>query len=272
MTAAGEDLAALQQRRRHDCRLTPDRALTTIDDAGAFLEDRGLLTRTPDSALPSLFEACHEEPYRPGGHGFAAWPRTRYWWAGALAERPDVLELKIHRGKNLLLAPRMVALAAPVCLAELARMREADPGWRRLLDHLAAAGPSTLEDVQLELGLKPRELRSLRAPLERCGALVSLPVEASARDGEGHVHTSRLARVDQVVPPELATGSGGDPAAGVADLVVAGVRAAAVAPEGEIRRWFSWSWYLAPDLAERLVREGRVRRPADGWLAARMDA
>ena len=55
--------AELEERRAYECRLTPDRALETLDEAEAFLRDRGLLTRTADSALPSLFEACHEEPY-----------------------------------------------------------------------------------------------------------------------------------------------------------------------------------------------------------------
>ena len=66
-----ESLAGLRQRRAFECRLTPDRALETLADADAFLRDRGLLTRTADSALPSLYEACHEDPYRPGSPGFA---------------------------------------------------------------------------------------------------------------------------------------------------------------------------------------------------------
>jgi hypothetical protein len=53
-------LAELEERRARECRLTPVRALETLDDAEEFLRDRGLLTRTGDSALPSLFEACHE--------------------------------------------------------------------------------------------------------------------------------------------------------------------------------------------------------------------
>src|SRR6266516_3207912 len=57
-------LQELQERRAHECRLTPDRALRTLDEAEAFLRDRGLLTRTADSALPSLYEACHEDPSR----------------------------------------------------------------------------------------------------------------------------------------------------------------------------------------------------------------
>jgi hypothetical protein len=56
-------LAELEERRAYECRLTPARALASLDEAEEFLLDRGLLTRTVDSALPSLFEACHEEPY-----------------------------------------------------------------------------------------------------------------------------------------------------------------------------------------------------------------
>ena len=66
-----ESLTELRKRRAFECRLTPDRALRTLAEAEAFLRDRGQLTRTTDSALPSLYEACHEDGYAPGGTGFA---------------------------------------------------------------------------------------------------------------------------------------------------------------------------------------------------------
>jgi len=66
-----EPLTELLRRRESECRLTPDRALRTLAGAEAFLRDRGLLTRTPDCALPSLYEACHEDPDKPGNPGFA---------------------------------------------------------------------------------------------------------------------------------------------------------------------------------------------------------
>ena len=165
-------LAELQERRAFACRLTPDRALETLDEAEEFLRDRGLLTRTADSALPSLFEACHEEPYARESHGFGQWPATRFSWFGDLGARGHLV-LAIHRGKSLVVTDEIAALLDPICRAELARMEAADPEWARLLRHLADAGPSELGDLQTELALSPKELRELRHPLERCGALVS---------------------------------------------------------------------------------------------------
>ena len=46
---------------------------------------------------------------------------------------------------------------------------------------------------------------------------------------------------------------------------MAGVRAAVVAPEAEIRRWFSWQWYWTENLLDDLVQSGRLRR-FDGWV------
>ena len=156
----------MQERRAYECRLTPDRALATIDEAERFLRDRGLLTRTVDCALPSLFEACHEEPYSVRSPGFGQWPATKWPWFGEVAGR-GYLVLSVHRGKNLLVADEIADLLDPICRAEIERMREADPGWARLLDHLAEAGPSNIADLQVELALKPKELKSLRAPLAR---------------------------------------------------------------------------------------------------------
>ena len=186
----------LQERRAYECRLTPDRALETLDDAEAFLRDRGMLTRTTDSALPSLFEACHEEAYVTGGRGFGSWPATKWPWFGELAER-GYLVVRIHRGKSLIVTDATARLLDPICRAEVARMEQADETWALLLRHLAAAGPSTLDDLQTELSLKPKELKDIRSPLERCGAVVSRSVMYAT--AEGHAHSSELSRWDQVI-------------------------------------------------------------------------
>ena len=248
------------EQRDFLCRLTPDRALRSPEDALAFLEDRGLLTRTPDSALPSFFEACHEDPYTPGSHGFASWPATKYPWYFELAERPDVHELRVHNGKSILFTDETLALVDPICRAELARVEQEDD-WAPLLAHLVDVGPSTLEDLQTELELKPKELKSLRYPLERCGAVVSRSLRVELPDGR-HMHTSELLRYDQAHPEPSLRG-------GLEDLVVAATRAAVVAPEREIiRKWFSWRWLFDDGFVDRLVREGRLERTEAGLVTA----
>jgi hypothetical protein len=239
-----EELGA---RRAFECRLTPDRALESLDDAEEFLLDRGLLTRTADSALPSLFAACHEEPYAPSSPGFGQWPRTKFPWFGELGAHGYAI-LAVHSGKNLLVTPEVARLLDPLCRAELERHAD-DP----LLRHLAEVGPSELEDVLVELGLTPKELKRLRAPLERCGALVARSIVYE----EPHRHTSLLSRWDQVFP-EPAEG-------GLAELLVRAVQAAVLAPENEVRRWFFW-W--EDGVTDRLVEEGRLARPEPGWLTA----
>jgi hypothetical protein len=249
-----ESLARLRERRVFCCRLSPDRALESLGEADVFLRDRGLLTRTADCALPSLYEACHEDPYRPGSPGFATWPATRWPWFGELGGRGHLITV-VHRGKSLLVSGEVAGLLDPICRAEIARMRAADRGWARLLDHLAATGPSGIEDLRAELGLKRQELKALRAPLERCGAVVSRSLHVTA--GEGHQHSSELMRWDQAYPG-LSTGK--DPAAAFRDLVAAAVRAAVLAPESELRRWFSWQWYWTESLVDELIGQGRLRR------------
>ena len=252
-------LAELEERRAYECRLTPDRALGTLDEAEAFLRDRGLLTRTADSALPSLFEACHEEPYARDSPGFGQWPATKFPWFGRLGARGHLI-LAIHRGKSLLVTSEVADLLDPICRAELVRMEEADEGWKRLLRHLADAGPSELEDLQTELALSPKELKSLRSPLERCGAVVA----RSIVDEEPHRHTSILTRWDQVHDEP----SGGeDPRRALGALLCAGVRAAVVAPERDLAGWFSWRWYWDDRLLDDLVVAGRLVR-IDGHVAA----
>src|SRR5436189_5140846 len=128
-------LGRLQERRSFLCRLTPDRALETLDEAAGFLEERGMLTRTPDSSLPSLFEACHEESYAPDKPGFGQWPRTKWSWSFVLAGRPGVYALKIHSGKTLYVSEETARILDPICRAEIRRMEE-NPDWALLLRHL----------------------------------------------------------------------------------------------------------------------------------------
>ena len=251
MSAHGPSMEELRERRAFECRLTPDRALQSLDEAEEFLLDRGLLTRTADSALPSLFEACHEEPYAPDSPGFGQWPRTKFPWFGELGAHGYPV-VAVHRGKNMLVSSEVVRLLNPICRAELERLAD-----DVLLRHLAEAGPSELEDLQLELGLKPKELKQLRSPLERCGAVVSRSIVYE----EPHRHTSELSRWDHLVPEPSEGG-------GLAELVVASLRAAVLAPESEVPRWFSWRWYWEDDLLDRLVEEGRLVRPEAAWLAA----
>ncbi len=237
-------MTELAERRSRLCRLTPDRALETLDEAERFLVDRGMLTLMPDCSLPSLFGACHEEPYDASKQGFGQWPRTKFPWGVELAARPGVCALKIHRGKRLFLSAETAAVVDPLCRAELARAEagEYGPEAARLVAHLAEVGPSLVEELTEELGLD----RRARTRLERVGAVVSRGFVL-----EPHRHTSELARWDQRFEPS----AGG----GLEELVLAGVRAAVVAPEREVRTWFSW---LAPaELLERLPH------PEPGWVS-----
>ena len=228
----------------------------------AFLGERGMLTLTADSSIPSLFGACHEPPYKAGGTGFASWPRTKWPWGGELAEVDGVVDVKIHRGKTLLLSAEAAMLADPICRAELDRVAAGDYGAEgaRLVAYLSAAGPRRSEECAAELGLTAAALRSVRAKLEKVGALVARSVEVEGADF-GHRHTSLLRRWDQLKVRR----SKRTEADAIRDLIVAGVRAAVLAPENEARSWFSWD--LTTREMDALVTSGRLQRPVAGWVA-----
>ena len=75
---------------------------------------------------------------------------------------------------------------------------------------------------------------------------------------------SELARYDQIVPEPL---SDHDIARALEEVIIAGVRAAVIAHERELRRWFSWRWYFLADLIERLVETHRLSRVAADRVA-----
>jgi hypothetical protein len=242
------DLEALDAGRSRACRLTPDLALADIDEAATWVRERGIVTITPDCALPSLFAACHEPPYRPGSRGFGLWPRTKYPWAVELTAHPGILGLKIHRGKRVLVSDAVAALLDPLCRAALDAARDSP-----LVAHLRSAGPSLVDDLQVEMGLSAPALRRLREPLERTGAVVNRSVTVPARTG-GHRHTSELRLWPGAETPVPGANVSAEQA--LDDVLVAGVRAAVLAPQDELGRWFSWP--VPRGSVERLVAECRI--------------
>jgi hypothetical protein len=246
-------LAAVERRRSRECRLTPDRALHSLDEAAAFLAGRGLLTRMPDSALPSLFGACHEPPGRAGGRGFDLWPRTKWIWSFQLGLRPGTVLTKLHRGKTLYLTAETARLFDPLVRQSITAAMGDEA---TLLAHLAKHGESTLDDLEVELAWDRRRLKRARDKMQRVGAVLG---EGLIFEDVSTWHFAPLRRWDDVVDKPPA-----DPHPHDA-VVMAAMRAAVLAPEGDLRNWFSWP--IPPETVERLVAEHRLTRPAPGWLA-----
>jgi hypothetical protein len=242
-----------QARRLHECRLVPERALGSLEEAAAFLAERGLLTRMPDCSLPSLFGAIDEEQARPGGRGFDLWPRTRWIWSFQLAALPDVLLTKLHRGKSLYLATATAACFDALVRREI-EMATGDDA--RLLDHLSRQGAAMAEDLELELGWNKARLKAARRRLERVGAVVC---DGLVFDDPSTWHFAPVRRWDDVV--ETASESD-DP---LAAILLAGLRAAVAAPEHEARSWFTWP--IPVETVDHLVESGKLVRPVPGWVA-----
>lgn len=251
---ARQTMRELEQSRASECRLTPDRALGDVEEAAAFLADRGMLTRMPDSALPSLFAACHEEPARAGGRGFDLWPKTKWIFSFQLTQRRGTVLTKMHRGKSLYLSTE-AARAFDQLVRQSIDAAVGDDAM--LLDHLARHGPSVHDDIQLELGWDRKRLKQVRVRLERVGAIVS---EGLVFEDAANWYFAPMRRWDHLV---RASRDAADPYAAV---VLAGVKAAVITPETNLQSWFSWP--IPDQTVNSLVKEGKLVRPAPGWLAA----
>jgi hypothetical protein len=246
-------LASYEARRNRECRISPRRALNTLDEAADFLAERGFLTRMPDSALPSLFGACHEQPGRPGGRGFDLWPRTKWIWSFQLTQRPGTMLTKLHRGKSLYLSVEAARLFDPLVRKSIADATGDDATF---LAHLSRHGESSLDDLEVELGWDRKRLKSVRDRLQRSGAVVG---HGLVFEDDSTWYFAPVRRWDQVVPESTATQR---PFHG---LIVAAMRAAVLAPENDVARWFSWP--IPRGVVDELVSERRLIRPAPRWLA-----
>jgi hypothetical protein len=252
---------ALLELREHDCRLVSDRWLTTLEEARSFLDERGMLAITPSCWLPSLFGACPPNP-DPAARGFAAMPVNRWWWPGALSDMPGVRRTKLLRGKVLLIDDDLFEAIAPMCMMELSRAEAGAYGTdgQQLVMYLDQQGPSILGQARDALGFPSHSMARVRQQLEAVGAVISEDVELPTANG-GHVHTSRLARVDQCLPLFNSTA---DLFTAQRRLLAAAVRAAVVAPRDDVARWFRWP---AQAVIAELIDAGTLEVPAHGWLA-----
>ena len=245
------------------CRLSPEWGLATLDEAADFLRDRAMLTLTADSWLPSLFQACHEEPYRPQARGFGGWPRTKWRWGGQLGSRPDVITTRLHRGKLLYVAAPLEPVLAALCRESAAEAANGALGSdaARLME-LLVEGPLLLEQIHVR-GLSKEALRRARTALQRAGAVFTDEVLLAGRNG-GHRHSARLMRADERFAspsPPIAWEDG------VTQLLVAAARAAVVAPVRDVLRWFSLP--VGKDTLDGAVQSGSLIQPEPGWVAFR---
>jgi hypothetical protein len=191
-------------------------------------------------------------------------PVHRWWWPGALSEQPGVRRTKLLRGKVLLMDEDLFSAIAPLGMTELARAEQGafGPDGQQLVAYLDQQGPSVLGQARDALGFPSRTMARVRQQLEAVGAVISEDIELPAANG-GHVHTSRLARIDQCV---RLLNSTNDLETALGRLMAAGVRAAVVAPRADVERWFTWP---VQHVIAELLADGTLFTPARGWLATR---
>ena len=184
--------------------------------------------------------------------------RGRSGRGSASSPERGYLIVAVHRGKNLLVTHEVAALLDPICRAEIERMRAADPTGTGCSTISLRPGPSNIADLQLELELKPKELKSIalaaralrrdRLALARSdGRRRHTPTRASSGAG---IRSFRARVLDVHLHLHHAFG----------ELLLAGVRAAVVAPERELQALVLVAVVLA-GLDRRRARSRRTPEP-----------
>jgi hypothetical protein len=249
---------AADRATRH--RLRPALALRDPVEARDFVRALGVVVRTPDRWLPSLFAAAQGKAARPGGKGFATWPAHAWWWGGAMADDGDILATKALRGRTAYVArPLWPALDAAVrgrgaalagapadllaCLRAAGRPLRTDE-WRRAAGF---AGPT-----------RTAPFRKARGVLEALGVVLE---EAAPMD-ERHEHVALAQPWEARFRAPLAR------ARGVDAFVRATLAAAGDAPARVVAGWFGWPRAETTAAVARLVAAGAVHRAAGGQLRA----
>jgi hypothetical protein len=252
-----ETLRSMDRNYAH--RRKPNRALTTLDEAIAFVRKIGIVLRSPDPYLPSLFGAAQGEPFKPGTSGFGSWPAHAWWWDREISALPDIVTLKLIRGQTTFAAMR-------VCPAIDAWVRGRKPErfdefQRELIAELRDRGPTPSRELNVvrSRGRAGRKLlRKARERLERRALLIGRPTI----HGE-HLHDVLLELWETRFPKPLTRARGIEP------LLLACLKAAVgPVPVNEVERWLSAPRRELRSDIGGLVRRQVIRQMPDGALWA----
>lgn len=240
----------LERWRLYRHRLTPDRALKTLAQARRFLDDVGLAVLTPHTYLPSIFGAAQGEPFKPGVGGFGDWPAHAWWWGEELEKQPDVVKVKVLKGRWLYVAKRLWPIAdaairsrdhSPTGVEQLVMALLRDSGRLRS-DELDAM-------LQRSHGVTKASARTARNRLENLGLLISRGAVV-----DNHRHVSILETWANRFPTPL-TGE-----TSISGLVGAVMAAVVYAPAMDFARLFAWPRTTLAEALDVLVKANAITR------------
>lgn len=254
MTDAAERLEGLQAEQLRVHRLDPSRPMREASEMADFVRDRGVVVVSGRTDLPVLAEAIAGEAIEGT------------WWRHPEAHRIyDLLGRLPHGlvggpfgdGKATLcvssLGPAIERVASDAERRERARAELPDLA-RRLLDDVEREGSVRMDGWR---GIPARRSRSARKRLERELLVVS---EQFHTDRGYHTALVRPWAEGDVAKRFRSEAGGLDLNEAQEVLVLAGIEAAVVASEREVRRWFA----LGREPVDRLLASGRLERLREG--------
>jgi hypothetical protein len=242
---------AMEGLRLHRHRLTPSRALTNPAEAREFVREMGIILRTPDPYLPSLFAAAQGRPYKEGVGGFGNWPEHAWWWDGELTKDGDILISKVIGGRTAFVA-RSCWPALDAAVRGRASQLTNDVE-RHFVACLRMEGTIRADDLRGLMGLESKDKKNIfqkaRTRLEKLGVILTEYTPLNI-----HRHVSMLALWEHRFPSPLTA------AHGVALILRAVVAAAGQFPEKNLNSLFAWPSEETEMAIESLVQSGILSR------------
>jgi len=250
-------MTASPMHRTYLHRLTPDRALTTIEAAIKFVREIGLVLRTPDPYLPSLFGAAQGKPFKSGAGGFGNWPAHAWWWDREISALPDVLTLKLIRGRTTFAASKAwPAIDAAVRGRISERLEEFE---LELIDELRQRGPTPSRELNItrrygRTGTK--RLKKARDTLESRALLLGRPITHG-----DHSHDTLLELWETRFPKPLGKARGIEPL-----LLMCLRTSGGPVTISEIFTWLTWPKDELCSEIQRLISRKIVHQTSDDQI------
>ncbi len=238
-------------------RLTPDRALNTVEEAARFVREIGVVLLSPYRYLPSLFAAAQGQPFKPGFGGFGQWPAHAWWWDREISALPDVVTLKLIRGRTTFAASKAwpaIDAAVRGRIPEKFGEFECD-----LIAELQERGATPSRELNLVRGYGragTKRLQKARDTLERRALLLSRPIIHG-----DHLHDSLLELWETRFPEPMSEARGIEPLLLTCLQVSAGP-----VPVEEVFAWIAWPKNQLQSLIRELILRNIIRQTPDDQI------
>ncbi|MBI4859448.1 MAG: hypothetical protein HY815_04200 [Candidatus Riflebacteria bacterium] len=265
-----------QERQDRLHRRRPELKIHGAAQARVMVQELGMVSVNAATELPNLVDPIIGRRASGAERVYTEPATVLKGWLPSILADADIIQLKLFRQEATLVVRQLWPQVHPVARHFGGQGRDAEllsPMGRKFLGVLDRQGPMRLDRLKKELGVRTvgdsKAFKLAREELENYCLIVSWDDPANPKDSQGVIWETCDRFASRNVDARLVPRSLEESWAGLAQ---AALRAAVMAPEKGVARWFPWDRSTARTALEHLLSRGAATRIAaqkEIWILSR---